>query len=383
MPPLARNGRLGARVLAALPFLVLAAVAAANAWIGPAYGLLPLLSLGPALAAVLLSPGCTALAGCLAAVICVPLAAYDGLLGSRRMVVALATIAGVTAAGAIASAGRRHRERDLANVKAVADAVQRALLRPVPSRVGGVSMAVRYASANASAQVGGDVYEVISVGGMLRLLVADVQGQGLAAVGTAAVVLGAFREAAYDARGLAEIAARIEVSLQRREESEEFVTAVLAQIPHGGPVIDILSCGHPPPLLLTAAAARFIESADPGLPLGLAQLYASPRRTITLRLGPGERVLFYTDGFSEARDKHGEFYPLELGAALLGGPDLDAALGRLHADVIRHVGHRLRDDAIALMVGHSGEPAHAGTARRPASPRPASQPPPVSAREIA
>jgi Stage II sporulation protein E (SpoIIE) len=177
MPPLARNGRPGARVLAALPFLVLAAVAAANAWFGP---------------------------------------------------------------------------------------MQRALLRPVPSRVGGVSMAVRYASANASAQVGGDVYEVISVGGMLRLLVADVQGQGLAAVGTAAVVLGAFREAAYDARGLAEIAARIEVSLQRREESEEFVTAVLAQIPHGGPVIDILSCGHPPPLLLTAAAARFIESADPG-----------------------------------------------------------------------------------------------------------------------
>ena len=364
MPPLARNSRPrrpGTQVLVALPFLVMAAVAAANAWIGPAYGLLPLLSLGPALAAVLLSPARTALAGGLAAVICLPLAAYDGLLGSRRMVVALAAIAGVTAAGAVASAGRLRRERDLANVKAVADAVQQALLRPVPGHVAGVSIAVRYTSANASAQVGGDLYEVISAGGMLRLIVADVQGHGLAAVGTAAVVLGAFRESAYDASGLAEIAARIEASLQRHEESEEFVTAVLAQIPHGRPAIDILSCGHPPPLLLTAAAARFIEPADPGLPLGLAQLYASPRQTITLRLLPGERVLFYTDGISEARDKSGEFYPLERGAALLSGPGIDAALGRLHADIIRYIGHRLHDDAIALLVGRDREPAHAAT----------------------
>lgn len=48
---------------------------------------------------------------------------------------------------------------------------------------------------------------------------------------TAAAVLGAFREAAYDAADLAEIAERVERSLQRRAGDEEFVTAIFAQIP--------------------------------------------------------------------------------------------------------------------------------------------------------
>jgi len=64
-------------------------------------------------------------------------------------------------------------------------------------------MAVRYISASASAQIGGDLYAVIMTAGSVRLIVGDVQGKGLAAVQTAATVLGAFREAAYDAADLA------------------------------------------------------------------------------------------------------------------------------------------------------------------------------------
>ena len=329
----------------------MAAVAVADVALGPANGLLPQQSHGPALAAVLLSPARTALVGALAAAMTLPLADYDSALWSRQATVALATIAGVTAAGAVASAGRLRRERDLASVTAVADAVQRILLRPVPVLAGGVSAAVRYVSATTSAQVGGDLYEVINAGGMLRLIVGDVAGHGLAAVGTAAVVLGAFRESAYDARGLPEIAARIEASLQRQEETEESVTAVLAQITVGQTQIEILNCGHPPPLLLRGGAARFIEPADADLPLGLAQLCPGARRTTKLDLHPGERVLFYTDGISEARDKAGKFYPIERCPALLSATDVDVALRELHADIIGHVAHQLRDDATMLLVG--------------------------------
>jgi serine phosphatase RsbU (regulator of sigma subunit) len=358
----ARRRRATQPLLAIVPFAVMGIVAAADVAAGPAYGFLPLLSLGPALAAVLLSPARTALVGALAAAVSLPLAGYDGLLGSLHAAVALATIAGVTAAGAVASAGRLRRERELASVKAVADAVQRVLLRPVPGRVGRVSIAVRHVSATASAQVGGDLYEVINTGGMLRLIIGDVAGQGLPAVGTAAVVLGAFRESAYDALGLPEIAARIEASLQRQEAAEEFVTAVLVQIPEGEPQMEILNCGHPAPLLLRdAAAARFIEPCEPGLPLGLAELCPGPRRTAKLDLRPGERFLFYTDGISEARDNTGVFYPIERCAGLLSGPDLDAALEQLHADVIRHAGRELRDDATALLVGRDLESACSAT----------------------
>ena len=250
-------------LLGVLPFSVMVAVASADLLAGPAFGLLPLLSLGPALAAVSLSPLRTALVGALGAVMCLPLGAYDGLLGSRRVAVALATIAGVTAAGVVASVGRRRRERHLADITAVAEAAQLVLLRPVPAVIGDVRTAVRYDSASAAARIGGDLYAVIVAEGSVRLILGDVQGHGLPAVQTAAVVLGAFREAAYDAADLAEIAARIEASLQRQLTEEEFVTVVLAEIPPRPSAIEILNCGHPPPLLVTDDAVRFIE---PGMP---------------------------------------------------------------------------------------------------------------------
>ena len=352
--------RAGAQVLlGVLPFAIMGAVAAVDVLAGPGFGFLPLLSLGPALAAVSLRLAHTVLVGGLALVLCLLLAVYDNLLDSRRAVIALATIAGVTVAGAIASAGRHRRERDLADVSAVAEAAQRVLLRPVPALVGPVEVAVRYISATATARIGGDLYEVIAAGQAVRLIVADVQGKGLAAVQTAAVVLGAFREAAHDAPGLAEIAARIELSLQRQSADEEFVTAVLAQIRNGEPAVEILNCGHPPPLLLSGGAARFIEPPEAGLPLGLAQFAVGPRDTSTVNLSRGEQMLFYTDGISEARDKSGQFYPLDHCADLVAGQDQDAALDRLRDDVIRHVGHHLHDDAAMLLISpHPGPVTH-------------------------
>ena len=341
-------------LLGVLPFAVMVAVASADLLAGPGFGLLPLLSLGPALAAVSLSPLRTALVGGLGAVMCVPLGAYDGLLGSRRLTVALATIAGVTAAGVVASVGRRRRERHLADISAVAEAAQLVLLRPVPAVVGDVRAAVRYDSASAAARIGGDLYAVIVAEGSVRLILGDVQGHGLPAVQTAAVVLGAFREAAYDAADLAAIAARIEASLQRQLTEEEFVTVVLAEIPPCPSAIEILNCGHPPPLLLADDdAVRFIEPASPGLPLGLGQLLPSPRKTSAMPLRPAERILFYTDGISEARDSSGCFYPLHQCGPLLVGPDLEAALDRLRADVVRHVGRQLPDDAAMLLISRN------------------------------
>jgi serine phosphatase RsbU (regulator of sigma subunit) len=350
-------------LLIVLPYAAMGAVAVADVLAGPGMVLLALLSLGPALAAASLRPAHTALVGMLALVLCLLLAAFDDLVESHRAVIALATIGGVTVAGLIASGARDRRERQLADVTAVAEAAQRVLLHPVPREVGPLQIAVRYISASAAARIGGDLYGVISAQQAIRLIVADVRGKGLAAVQTAALVVGAFREAAYEAAGLVEIAARIECSLMRQAAEEEFVTAVLAQIPRSGPAIEILNCGHPPPLLLTGNAARFIEPCEAGLPLGLAQLAVSPRETTVIELSPGQRLLFYTDGISEARDRAGTFYQLDRCTALFAGEDLDAALDRLCAQVIRHVGHQLRDDATTLLISPQLTNGHPGTGR--------------------
>ena len=343
--------RPGAGALAvAVPFCVMAVVVAADLLAGPQVGLLPLLSLGPALAPVSLGQARTVLTGGLAIVLSLLLAVYDGTGFSLHAVVAVATIVGVTAAGVVASAARQRKEQELVNIRAVADVTQRVLLRQVPARVGQIQIAVRYISAAAAARIGGDLYNVVTVPGTARLIVADVQGKGLAAVQTAAVVLAAFRESAYDAPDLAAIAEHIELSLDHQAPGEEFVTAVMAEIDPEGTEICLLNCGHPPPLLLSGGLARLAEPLEASLPLGLACLAPGERKEHTVAFGPGDRMLFYTDGISEARDKSGAFYPLDGCGALLGGPDPDAALDRLYDDVLSYVGGRLHDDSAALFV---------------------------------
>jgi serine phosphatase RsbU (regulator of sigma subunit) len=333
-----------------IPFFAMAVVAAADLVAGPQIGFLPLLSLGPALAPVALGPGRTVLTGVLALLLSGLLARYDGTGLSLHSIVAAATIVGVTGAGFAASTGRQRKERELVNVRAVADAAQRVLLHPVPARIGGVQVAVRYISAAAAARIGGDLYDMVAAGGRVRMIIADVQGKGLPAVQTAAVVLGAFRESAHDALDLTQIADQIELSLTRQAPEEKFVTAVLAEIVSGTDQISIVNCGHPPPLLITGTQGQFADPPEASLPLGLAQFGPDGRKQHTVKFGPKDRILFYTDGISEARDNTGTFYPVSRCATLLAGPDLDDALGRLYADVFRHTGGALHDDSAALLM---------------------------------
>ena len=339
-------------LLMALPFGAMAAVAAVDLLGGPTLGLLPLMSLGPALAAVSLRPLATALTGVVALGIGALLAVYDHRIDSRPGIVALATVCGVTVAGTVASAARHRREREVTNLLAVAHVARRVLLHPVPGRVGPVRIAVLYKAANAAARIGGDLYEVIVTHGKVRLIVGDVQGKGLDAVQTAAVVLGAFREAAYDEPDLGTIAARIELSLERQSRDEEFVTAVLAQIEADGSSAELLNCGHPAPVRVHRGGVQFVDPPETGLPLGLTELASSPRKQSVVALGDHDKLLFYTDGISEARGKSGEFYPLADCGPLLGGEDPAAALDRLHEDVIRHAGHALSDDSAMLLLSH-------------------------------
>lgn len=344
------------RLLAVLPFLVMAIVVGVDVLAGPAVGFLPLLSLGPALAAVSVRPARTMLIGLLAMLLCLGLAVFDHLTTSRRDLIALVTIAGVTAAGAAASAGRRRRERELADVTAAAEAAQQVLLRPVPARLGQAAVAVRCVSATASARIGGDLYDVVKVGDRVRLIIGDAQGKGLAAVKTAATVLGAFREAAHDVPDIAELAEWIESSALRDAAREEFVTAILAELSSDCSSIELVNCGHPPPLLVRGARACVLEPAHYGLPFGLAGLGPAGRSSDRICLARDDRLLFYTDGITEARNKAGQFYEIERCGALIDGMAGEAALKLISDDVTRHVGHAVLDDATLLLVSRGQAP---------------------------
>lgn len=238
--------RTRSRALAALPYLVMAAVSAVDLTAGPGVGFLPLVSLGPAFAGLVGGWRRTALVGLTAAVLCVGLGVHSGLFESRRGLTALLSVAGVTAAGVVAAVMRQRREAELASVRSIAEVAQRVLLRPVPRGAGPLRIAVSYTSAVAEARIGGDLYEVVTSPAGVRIIVGDVQGKGLEAVESAAVVLGAFREAAHDEPDLPAVGARVERALNRHLSGERFVTAVLAEI-GDGPYATLLNFGHPSP----------------------------------------------------------------------------------------------------------------------------------------
>lgn len=345
----------GSRTLAVLPYAVMAVVAVADVAAGPSVGLLPLVSVGPALAGLVGDRRRTAFIGVLGLLLCLLLGANSGLLGTRRVVTAMAAVACVTATGLLAVAMRERRERELADVRAVAEVTQRVLLRPVPERAGPLRVAVSYTSATAQARIGGDLYDVVVTGDRVRVIVGDVQGKGLEAVGTAAVVLGAFREAAHDERDLRDVGARLERSADRELHGGKFVTAVLAELRGDGTAL-VLNYGHPAPLLVGAdGTSRFAEPRERALPLGLGVHETAGPAARPVPFGPGDRLLLYTDGVSEARDRHGDFYPLPARARLLRDGAPGTALKALRGDLVKHAGGPLHDDAAMLLVAAEHE----------------------------
>ncbi|MFM9370684.1 PP2C family protein-serine/threonine phosphatase [Streptomyces sp. Da 82-17] len=338
-------------VLTWLPAVVMTVVTVVDLTAGPGVGFLPLVSLGPAFSGLIGTWRRTAVTGAVALLLCLGLGAYDGLFDTRRGYTALASVAGVTAAGVTAAVMRGRREAELAGVRDVAEVAQRVLLRPVPRSAGPIRVAVSYTSAAAEARIGGDLYEVVASPYGVRVIVGDVQGKGLAAVETAALVLGSFREAAHEEPDLVALAARLERSVARELHGEKFVTAVLAEIHADEERVVLVDCGHPPPLLVRGdGAVEFPAPPAYALPLGLGVHGGEPPEPYEVRFAPGEQLLLYTDGVTEARDAAGCFYPLQERADLLKDPDAQAALEALREDVVRHAGGPSHDDAAMLLL---------------------------------
>ncbi|GAA0639894.1 PP2C family protein-serine/threonine phosphatase [Streptomyces thermocarboxydovorans] len=345
-----KNPSRSQKALSWMPLAVMAVIAVMDVSAGPGVGLLPLVSLGPAFAGLVGGWRRTALIGVLALLLCVALGLYNGLFAERRGYTAMASVAGVTGVGIAAAVMRSRREAELASVRSIAEVAQRVLLRPVPLTAGPLQLAVSYTSAVAEARIGGDLYEVVASPHGVRVIVGDVQGKGLAAVETAAVVLGAFREAAYDEPDLVGLGERVERSVARELQGERFVTAILAEI-RGDQEVVLLNYGHPAPLLVRRdGSAEFPEPPAYALPLGLSAHGADGPRPYRVTFTPGEQLLLYTDGVTEARDQDGRFYPLAERTRLLKDPDVHRALEALREDLVQHAGGPPGDDAAMLLL---------------------------------
>ncbi|GAA0372497.1 hypothetical protein GCM10010319_58350 [Streptomyces blastmyceticus] len=268
-----------------------------------------------------------------------------------------AGIVAVTVAAAYGSHVRLKRERTLFQVRLVADAAQQVVLSPMPRRFGDVEVESLYLAAAAEARIGGDFYEVADTQYGVRLLIGDVRGKGLPAVGAAAAMVNSFREAAYGEADLGCVARRMEASSTRYSAAfppedlmERFATALLVEIPHEGSHIGILNCGHPPPLLLGRGGLRVLEPTAPSPLLNLAALIGDHYSTDTFGFTPGDLLLLYTDGVTEARNHSGELFPLADWMRRQPPARPRRLLDALHRDLLRYSRGGLDDDIAALAV---------------------------------
>ncbi|WP_192829678.1 PP2C family protein-serine/threonine phosphatase [Streptomyces galbus] len=331
-----------------LPLLIVSVIVVVALFGGAGLTWLPLLAAGPALAATTSGPGGVLCVGLLAGALGTMLGVREGAPG-HELAAVLSALAAVTLASGLAAALRGRRERVLAAVRSVAEAAQHALLQPVPGVVGPFQVAVRYSAAAAEARIGGDLYALVPTPYGVRLIVGDVRGKGLPAVGVAALVLGVFREAAYEEPDLLAVVDRIERSLARNLRCDDFVTAVVAG--HAEPDrLELVNCGHAPPLLVHGDDVVPVEPALPAPPLGLRALTGETPALQTLPFADGDQLLLYTDGVTEARDRDREFYPLTERLAHHLSEEPTHTLTALHTELLKHVGGRLHDDAALLLL---------------------------------
>ncbi|MET9776527.1 PP2C family protein-serine/threonine phosphatase [Streptomyces sp. NPDC006367] len=225
----------------------------------------------------------------------------------------------------------------------------------LPPRTIGNAQVVSTAVLEPAYEIGGDAFDHSLTETTLHVTVLDSMGHDLASGLTSAVSLAACRNARRNGADLPELVEIVDEALSRWLP-DKFCTAVIAQLDLATGLLRWCNCGHPPPILIrddrliTDAMER---DADP--PMGMPSLLAArPRRIHEMSLEPGDRVLMYTDGVTEARTREAELMGLERFAdyvirATAGGELAPESMRRLIHSILDTQEGRLRDDATLLM----------------------------------
>ncbi len=207
-------------------------------------------------------------------------------------------------------------------------------------------------------EVGGDAFDYAIDDGVARVAIFDAVGHGLRAALTAAVALGACRTARIQGRDLPAIANAADDAIIAEYDDARFVTAVLAELDLQSGLLRYINAGHPPPVLLRSG--KVVANLDRGrrIPLGLDHATGDVGQ---MSLEPDDRLLFYTDGFTEARDAAGEQFGLErlVEAAerhAAGDLPLPEMLRRLAHHLVDHQHGDLADDASLMILSWQSPP---------------------------
>jgi phosphoserine phosphatase RsbU/P len=195
--------------------------------------------------------------------------------------------------------------------------------------------------------VGGDWYDFIPLSqGRWALVLADASGKGTAAALMMSAARGILRSLAENCAQPGEVLDCLNRLLLNDFPVGRFVTMLYAVLDPASRTLTLANAGHPWPLLANGSAAHVISGAN-GLPIGFAQESFSQT---SVQLAPGSRVLFYSDGISEAENTTGEEYSRQRLPQLLSS-DRSLCAEKVLDDVRDFAaGRGLQDDATAIVV---------------------------------
>ena len=230
--------------------------------------------------------------------------------------------------------------------------IQQQLLPPIPS-IPGYSIAAGTLPAR---EVGGDCYDMLPLpDGRFLVTIADVSGKGVPASLLMANVQAALRALAPLDLGMPELAARVNDLIHDNTAADRFITAFLLMLDPASGRVDYVNAGHNPPFYLHGPEddRRVQGLVEGGLILGVMPT-SFPYESGSITLRPGESIVLYTDGVTEAmnrrREEYGEDRLIDLLCRLPSpGPGAEEIYRRVVDDVQRFVDGEKRSDDITVI----------------------------------
>ncbi|MDQ2672990.1 MAG: SpoIIE family protein phosphatase [Actinomycetota bacterium] len=192
----------------------------------------------------------------------------------------------------------------------IARVLQRSLLPPHLPEIPGLEVGAEYLSVGDGSEVGGDFYDLINtVEDGWICAIGDVRGKGVEAASVTALARYTIRAVTLKNDRPSEILAALNEAMLRQLSEDRFCTVACVRLePQDGPVgvgVDVSRAGHPPPLLVRPEGA-VEEVGCSGKVLGVFP--EAELNDTSLRLMPGEALVLYTDGVTEARSPDGDFF---------------------------------------------------------------------------
>ena len=254
---------------------------------------------------------------------------------------------------------RQDADRERERLQRLATTLQRTLLPPALPTVPGMDVAAYY-QVSSRDQVGGDFYDLFPLGeGRWGFFLGDVCGKGADAAVVTSLARYTLRATIAHVADPAEVLDHLNAVMNDEYplgKDSRFCTVILGLLrPAGdGCVVTLAGGGHPPALVLRADGTAEYQSLRGGQLVGI--LPDAKFQSITFRLTPGDTLLLYTDGLTEARvdndngdKRYGDDALLDL-ATDLAPTTASAAIGAL-TELLTSFGDGLDDDAALLAVG--------------------------------